>query len=530
LAEASEKLTTTTDLRLALALPEWEDTRTYAPQLRAVDQEARANIGKRLADLVKGVVESGDSQNQMALADLIGEIGTGIRGLPLDDKSGYARTLAPSLMVLMQKDDPRVRQAAARALPKIFPDPAPSAAALAQMLQSRDVNDRRAASEALTDMVRTFLQVWKKNRAQSGVEATDEDLIHCADKVVPVTAQCLTDSDPVVRRNGLNAIVQSVTALNDLIPGTSYGGKLAQMRMPPSGRRWAPDEKRTVMEALDLVNTKEALFTPLLTALKNESGLVAKSLTDSDVQSRVLSRQALELMGMARGRLLAARDVIPYETEDELKPKRDDLLKEAIEPGLLELAKHVRDSRIEVRRATLDFLETMDDAAAPAIPALLMALQDQDRFIRWQAVRTLGKVGRIQTDKTVPAIAKLVNPKEDPDVREAAATTLRSYGSAAEAALPQLIRMLNVGEAEVQESVIKAITGIGGPKVKAAMPALIISLDSRSPNVRRLAAEALGRMGSQARDALPALNAHARMEEDNTVRMAISEAILDITR
>ena len=127
LAEASEKLTTTTDLRLALALPEWEDTRAYAPQHRAVDQEARAAIGKRLADLIKGIAETGDSQNQMALANLVGEIGTGIRGVGLDDKSGYARTLAPSLIVLMQKDDPKVRQMAARALPKIFPEPGASA-------------------------------------------------------------------------------------------------------------------------------------------------------------------------------------------------------------------------------------------------------------------------------------------------------------------------------------------------------------------------------------------------------------------
>ena len=80
------------------------------------------------------------------------------------------------------------------------------------------------------------------------------------------------------------------------------------------------------------------------------------------------------------------------------------------------------------------------------------------------------------------------------------------------------------------EAVIKAITAVGGPENIDAIPALKKSLDSRSNNVRRLAAEALGRMGQQAKQALPDLSARLRVEEDNGVRTAISEAIVEITR
>jgi len=95
--------------------------------------------------------------------------------------------------------------------------------------------------------------------------------------------------------------------------------------------------------------------------------------------------------------------------------------------------------------------------------------------------------------------------------------------------LPALIGMLNVGEAESQQSVIRAITAVGGPETKDAIPALIKSLDSRSADVRRLAAEALGRMGRLATPALAALHARSDEETDSAVKIAITEAIVEIT-
>jgi HEAT repeat protein len=238
----------------------------------------------------------------------------------------------------------------------------------------------------------------------------------------------------------------------------------------------------------------------------------------------------LEMMGRSRLQLNQARDIVPTEKGAPERVKREDVLKDAIEPGLLVFAQRLRDPNRSVRAATVDFLETMEDAASPAIPSLVAALADRDLFIRWAAVRTLGKVGKVKTEVTVPAIAELLNPQEDPDVREAAATTLRGFGHGAKAALPKLIAMLNVGEAEAQEAVIKAITAVGGPENKDAIPALKKSLESRSNNVRRLAAEALGRMGRLAAPALPDLSARLRVEDDNGVRTAISEAIVEITR
>jgi len=536
LSEAATQLKNISDLRLALALPEWKDNdkdpSTGQPTLLArVDQEVRATIGKRLQNIVQNAVDKGDSRSRLAAANLVGEIGTSIRGLALDDKSGFARSLAPSLVALMELNDPLVRQAAARALGKTNPEPQLAVKALAEMLKSKNVGDRRAASEAQADMVRLIFQASKKTGVQAGVQATDEDVVHCAAAVVPATGACLKDSDVVVRRKGLEALVQAASALRDLMPTTGTGSDQNREQMPPIGRPWTVKEREFVKMAVESLDKKEELFAPLLIALKDQGGAIAKALSDPDDKVRVLSRRALELMGSARLLLNRVREVIPTE-KDGTQPtkRRDDVLKEAIEPGLMEFTKRVRDPDVRVRAATVEFLESMEDAAAPAIPTLLLALTDKDRFIRWGAVRTLGKVGKVQTERTVPAIAALLNPDEDPDVREAAATTLRGYGSAAKAALPALIGMLNVGEAEAQEAVLKAITGVGGGGTKEAIPALIKSLQSSSANVRRLAAEALGRMGHLALSALPDLGARLQVEEDSNVRLAICDAILEITR
>jgi HEAT repeat protein len=530
LMEAAEKLRTINDLRLALMLSEWKDNDPSYPEQAKIDQSVRAFIGERLQKSLHEVVVQGSAETRMAVAKLIGEMGSGIRALPMDDKSGFGRSLAPDLIMLMGQDNPGLRQAAARALGKIDPEPEVAVKALDRMLQSNNVNDRRAASEALAEMVKIDLQAFKKNRAQTGVEISGDEVLDCANQVVRATPVCLNDKDVVVRRNGLEALFQATTALVDQIPGTGPGADLDREAMPPSGRQWTQFERTRVNLGVEALEKKEKTIAPVLAALKDEGGLIAKTLTDPDVQVRVLSRRALEMMGSSRLRLNQARNVVPTEKGAPERVKREDVLKEAIEPGLLVFAQRVRDPNRSVRAATVDFLETMEDAAAPAIPALVSALGDPDLFIRWAAVRTLGKVGKVKTDVTVPAIAQLLNPQEDPDVREAAATTLRGYGADAKAALPKLIGMLNVGEAEAQEAVIKAITAVGGPENKNAIPALKKSLDSRSNNVRRLAAEALGRMGRLATPALPDLTARLRVEEDNGVRTAISEAIVEITK
>jgi len=261
---------------------------------------------------------------------------------------------------------------------------------------------------------------------------------------------------------------------------------------------------------------------------------LAERLGDSEVESRVLSRRALEQIGSARLRFIRRQESLPLQPGTKPPEKAaPDPLKSVLEPGVLKIKDFAADPDPRVRRATMEFLEFIEDAAIPAHGTLVAALKDQDRFIRWAAVRTLGKIGVVKddpakTDNAVIGIAALLNPNEDADVRAVAATSLRRFGKSARLALPQLIKMLNVGEADAQEEVIKAIIAAGPDNTDAVRP-LIKSLDARSPTVRKLAADALGGMGPLAIEAVPALNSHAE-DEDNGVRQSISAAVLNITR
>jgi HEAT repeat protein len=555
LSKAAARLETPSDLRLALELTDWKDTRSATldatdlksfdfqlpprkssstfdnpPEVRRVDQEVRAGIGKRLENIINEAVDNGNSYSRSAAANLLYEIGSSIRGLPLDDKNGFAHGLAPSLVKLTQQNEPGVRQTAAKALGKTNPPPQLAVQALQEMLKNKDVNDRRAAAEALAGMIRVVYQAYKKGSVQVGISPNDVDVVACAEAVVPVAGACIRDGDGEVRAMGLDALVQAAGALSQLVPDTTAGQALDRNSMPPSGRPWTPAEKETVKNALSFLEGKEQLLAPLISALKEQGGAIAKSLGDSNDQARFRSRKALEMLANARIRLNRARQAIPMEQESaSQRVVHDDLLKDAIQPGLIEIAKWVRDPRVAVRQATVEFLDAMEDAAAPAIPVLVAALGDKNKWVRMAAARTLGKIGPIQPELTVPALAKLMIPEEDVDVRKEAALTLRSYGPAAKKGLVPLIAMLGVGEAEGQEAVLKAIKAVGGRDMQPAIPALITSLESNSPNVRKLAAEALGRLGPLAQKALPKLNERLRIEEDSNVKMAICDAILAIT-
>jgi HEAT repeat protein len=88
--------------------------------------------------------------------------------------------------------------------------------------------------------------------------------------------------------------------------------------------------------------------------------------------------------------------------------------------------------------------ETAADAlghiGAPAVPALMQALQSSDVQVRVKAADVLGRMGADATD----AVPELVRLLDDPDerVRKTAARALGRIGPAAQAAIPALLRSL----------------------------------------------------------------------------------------
>ena len=110
-------------------------------------------------------------------------------------------------------------------------------------------------------------------------------------------------------------------------------------------------------------------------------------------------------------------------------------------------------------------LGRLDGPAETVAPALVDALHDADPDVRRAAARSLGQIGRL----AFPAL-KDKKALDDPD-------------------------------AGVRAMVVEAIEWMGPTAVKP----LIKALEDESPAVRRSAARALGRLGSDARPAEAAL-------------------------
>ncbi len=180
----------------------------------------------------------------------------------------------------------------------------------------------------------------------------------------------------------------------------------------------------------------------------------------------------------------------------------------------------------KVRLASLDALETMGNAAAPAVPALVGSLRDSDRFVRWAASRTLGKLAPRGANEAVPALDRLLNPEEDLSVRLSAANSLAKYGATAGAAVGALGRALQAKDSEVRLAALKTLEAVG-TDATPALPGIAWRLKDPNPSVRAEAARVLSRFGSLASGDLPALR-KALFDPVEDVRRAASDAILAI--
>lgn len=526
-------LRTLSELRRALALTEWKDTAGPASKVRDIDRRMRGLVAARFQKGVEAAA-AGSPVARLAAARMLGEMGMSVRAL--DGLAGFVRSLTPVLVKLTQDPDPSVRAAAARALGKTNPLPDPAVAALTQLLRSALVEDRRAAAEALLSMVQVIAQLQKKGRAQTGVEANEQDVIETSKEVVPGAGIGVRDPDVLVRRMSLQAIRQAATTFGELIPEP-----YAPSDFPPPGRPWTKGEQDDRTFKARYVSKRIQIFEPLILALASQGEALAATLSDPDVVVRLETREALEMIGNARQRLKRYQESVPTPPAVQAQAgpppvvpvvvqvqggAKEDPLGQALKPALMRLAAGVSDPNVRVRLAAVEFLETLQESAKPAVPALANALADPNRFVRWAAARTLARVGPVRTDLTVPNLARLLGDP-DLDVAKQAAETLAGYGGAAKDALQAMIHATGVGDAEIRVAAISTLSALGPAVAAPSVPALIQALGYADARVRRAAADTLARFGEVARSAVPALE-RALYDEDNDVRRAASDALLSI--
>lgn len=267
-------------------------------------------------------------------------------------------------------------------------------------------------------------------------------------------------------------------------------------------------------------------------------------LDSNDRIDRLRTREALKRLGRAAvPELACAVERHPHqiarqraaEVLGEIGPAAD-----AAVPVLIHVA---GDRRSTLRVTAMTALAEIGRAANPAVPALVAGLADINSTVRVAAAQALGVVGPLPgaardalwhalddadldvrlaaaqalsqqgepAGRLLPVVVPLLTD-DKPERCQQALRFLQTLGPAAEVAAPQLVGALRLqgavslgwGGISTVPIVVETLAAVG----PAAVPALADALWSADPQMRYSAAEALGRIGPAAADAVPALRAH----------------------
>lgn len=170
---------------------------------------------------------------------------------------------------------------------------------------------------------------------------------------------------------------------------------------------------------------------------------------------------------------------------------------------------------VSVRRACARKLGDYGPDSAEAVPALIKALDDEDRRVVLKAIWALGRIGPKAEDAVRPLAKKLDSSK----TREAAGNALAGIGPAALPALKKKLGPKNRKGARFFAILTLAKFG------KHGVPLLMRSLRDDTPEIRQCAADALGKIGPDAGEAVPKLKLLLRQEKITESRRRIALAL-----
>jgi HEAT repeat protein len=496
-------LTTIGDMRRALADDHWEDSERTGSELGRLDAHYRAVLVKQLQDKLRRILRDGDEVDRLGALTVIRELGMDLRGV--DRQSSVGLALVPDIAKQMVAGrEPAVRVAAALALGKVNPDPEQAAPALATLLSANAVRERRGAAAALSLFLHTITEGFTRYRRSQFIEVVPGRLITVGRSILPLAGKGLADPDAAVRRDCLQALRAGADALQALIP-----------EVPD------PEEPRAADEKAPPVQQLFALTQPISFALATQIPAVARGLSDAESAVRLAALQTLETNAQVRLRLSRYLHEGPPPRDGVPNDPLAGPLSAVVEP----LAQQLAEKDVELRLSALYVLETLEDLAAPAAPAVAKVVGDADAFVRWAAARTLGKIAPKQAETAVPVLAKLVDDA-NADVRRSALTNLARFAGAANTAVPALRQAVNHRDTDTQILAMEALAAIGGGAAPAT-PELTRALSAPDSEVRLAAAKALGKIGKPAAAALEALR-RALNDSDETVRLEAAEALLNI--
>jgi HEAT repeat protein len=251
-----------------------------------------------------------------------------------------------------------------------------------------------------------------------------------------------------------------------------------------------------------------------------------QALTSSDPALQARTHQELKEGGRAAVAVLA--DVLRTSDNAEARWKAADLLGQLgpaaheSSAALSSLTAALKDDSPHVRAVAATALASTGPAGPDALPALRDMLSTPESL---PALRALARYGA----DAAPAIGKIIpllQRQGDSEVRWNAARTLGKIGLPAKEAVPNLIAALTDSDALVREHAAEALGDIG-PQAKEAIAALEKVLNDPDAGVRRDAVRSLGQMGPAAKSAIESIRPLLQDKEER-VRKAAGTSLQQI--
>jgi HEAT repeat protein len=180
----------------------------------------------------------------------------------------------------------------------------------------------------------------------------------------------------------------------------------------------------------------------------------------------------------------------------------------------------LRASDEAVRQAAAEAIGQIGAMPPEALRQLTDALESGDNLVRAQTAEVLGNIGESAAAATPVLVEALADDNDR--VRAKAAEALGKLGESATDAVPELVRALKDQDNWVSALAAEALGEIGaasdGPAPARVVSGLMRSLRHTNPHVREKAAESLGKLGNDARPALPGLERAAENDQETAVR------------
>lgn len=178
------------------------------------------------------------------------------------------------------------------------------------------------------------------------------------------------------------------------------------------------------------------------------------------------------------------------------------------------------------RWAAVKGLDELGPQAAPALPALIAMLPTAKENALETILAAIAVVGVNKPDVAVPAITRYPGDQRL-SVQLGALEALRGLGPKAEAALPDLQRLLSQPQADdlVRRRAVEVLATAGANKPEGLVSALMSLLQDKSAGVREDACDRLRLLGARAKPAMPVLEQLSQTDKAERVRIRAEQAV-----